>query len=126
MKLLFVTIAVLFCIVECTTRTEVLIIGSGFGGSIAAYRLTQHGQKVTILEKGRSWEIKDPTKNDTFPLLLQPDGRAGWLQEKTVAPGVINKPFLNNLYIFTDFQPGTTLLWNSNRCHNRYSRRGSG
>lgn len=32
--------------------TEVLIIGSGFGGSVAALRFAQAGYKVTILERG--------------------------------------------------------------------------
>jgi len=40
--------------------SDVLIIGSGFGGSIAAKRFTEAGNRVTILELGESWA--DPGK----------------------------------------------------------------
>ena len=32
---------------------DVLIIGSGFGGSVSALRLTEKGYKVGVLEAGR-------------------------------------------------------------------------
>ena len=35
-----------------TESTEVLVIGSGFGGAIAAYHLAAGGAKVTVLERG--------------------------------------------------------------------------
>jgi choline dehydrogenase-like flavoprotein len=35
-------------------RTDVLVIGSGFGGAITAYHLAAGGAKVTILERGPS------------------------------------------------------------------------
>lgn len=40
--------------------SDVLVIGSGFGGSIAAKRFTEAGHRVTILELGESWA--DPQK----------------------------------------------------------------
>lgn len=36
-----------------------LIVGSGFGGSVAAHRLTQKGYRVGVLECGRRWEDDD-------------------------------------------------------------------
>ncbi|MER7196024.1 GMC family oxidoreductase [Streptomyces flaveolus] len=33
-------------------RTEVLVVGSGFGGAISAYHLAAGGAKVTVLERG--------------------------------------------------------------------------
>lgn len=38
---------------------DVLIIGSGFGGSVAALRLTEKGYKVAVLEAGRRFSDKD-------------------------------------------------------------------
>ena len=35
-----------------TESTDVLIIGSGFGGAITAYHLAAGGAKVVILERG--------------------------------------------------------------------------
>jgi choline dehydrogenase-like flavoprotein len=53
---------------------EVIVIGSGFGGAVAACRLAQGGFKVLVLERGRRFEAKD------FPALpvreaLAPDAR---------------------------------------------------
>lgn len=42
-----------------TDTTDVLIIGSGFGGAITAYHLAAGGAKVTILERGPWLEGKD-------------------------------------------------------------------
>ena len=38
---------------------DVLVIGSGFGGSVSALRLTEKGYKVAILEAGRRFEDDD-------------------------------------------------------------------
>jgi cholesterol oxidase len=38
---------------------DVVIIGSGFGGSVAALRLTEKGYKVAVLEAGARFEDKD-------------------------------------------------------------------
>ena len=35
--------------------TDVAVIGSGFGGSVSALRLTEKGYAVTVLEAGRRW-----------------------------------------------------------------------
>jgi choline dehydrogenase-like flavoprotein len=40
--------------------SDVIVIGSGFGGSIAAKRFTEAGHHVTLLELGESWA--DPKK----------------------------------------------------------------
>jgi cholesterol oxidase len=56
---------------------EAVVIGSGFGGSVAALRLGKAGIKTVVLERGRRWTIK-PDQN-TFATYRNPDGRAGWL-----------------------------------------------
>lgn len=38
---------------------DVVIVGSGFGGSVAALRLTEKGYKVAVLEAGRRFSEKD-------------------------------------------------------------------
>ena len=35
------------------TDTSVIVIGSGFGGSVSALRLSEKGYDVTVLEAGR-------------------------------------------------------------------------
>jgi cholesterol oxidase len=35
--------------------TDVAIVGSGFGGSVSALRLTEKGYRVTVLESGKRW-----------------------------------------------------------------------
>ena len=37
---------------------DVVVIGSGFGGSVAALRLTEKGYKVAVLEAGRRFSDK--------------------------------------------------------------------
>ncbi len=45
---------------KATTREyDVLVIGSGFGGSVTALRLTEKGYRVGILETGRRWNDED-------------------------------------------------------------------
>jgi cholesterol oxidase len=43
---------------------DVLIIGSGFGGSVAALRLTEKGYRVGVLESGRRWNPEDLPKTN--------------------------------------------------------------
>ena len=38
---------------------DVAVIGSGFGGSVAALRLTEKGYRVAVLEAGRRFKEKD-------------------------------------------------------------------
>ncbi|WP_030263339.1 GMC oxidoreductase [Streptomyces sp. NRRL B-24484] len=42
---------------------DVVVIGSGFGGSVAALRLTEKGYRVAVLEAGRRWSADSLPKN---------------------------------------------------------------
>ncbi len=43
---------------------DVLVIGSGFGGSVAALRLTEKGYRVGVIEAGRRWNPEDLPKTN--------------------------------------------------------------
>jgi cholesterol oxidase len=68
---------------------DTLIIGSGYGGAIAALRLAQAGVQTVVLERGLRWPISPPNPNvpdfgqDTFATFEAPDGRASWLSDVT-------------------------------------------
>jgi cholesterol oxidase len=70
---------------------EALVIGSGFGGAIAALRLGQAGVDTLVLERGRRWTISAPNKSspnfgqDTFATFDKPDGRSSWLSDMTTS-----------------------------------------
>ncbi|HEX6896903.1 MAG TPA: NAD(P)-binding protein, partial [Bryobacteraceae bacterium] len=38
---------------------DFIVIGSGFGGSVAAHRLTEKGYRVAVMEMGRRWTPED-------------------------------------------------------------------
>ena len=42
---------------------DVLVIGSGFGGSVTALRLTEKGYRVGVLEAGRRFTDRDPAQD---------------------------------------------------------------
>ena len=46
-----------------TTGYDVVVVGSGFGGSVTALRLTEKGYKVLVLEAGRRWTKETLPKN---------------------------------------------------------------
>ncbi|MEV0248024.1 GMC family oxidoreductase [Nocardia sp. NPDC050712] len=43
---------------------DVVVIGSGFGGSVSALRLTEKGYRVGVLEAGRRWTAADLPKTN--------------------------------------------------------------
>jgi len=45
-------------------KFDVVIIGSGFGGSVSALRLAEKGYRVAVLEAGKRWDAKDFPKTN--------------------------------------------------------------
>ena len=43
---------------------DYIVIGSGFGGSVSALRLSEKGYRVAVLEKGRRWQTEDFPKTN--------------------------------------------------------------
>jgi len=43
---------------------DVIVLGSGFGGSVTALRLTEKGYRVGVLEAGRRWNAEDFPKTN--------------------------------------------------------------
>lgn len=70
--------------------TEALVIGSGYGGAVAALRLGQAGINTIVLERGRRWPIVNPATNSPFATFNNPDGRSSWLSN--TATGLIPTP----------------------------------
>jgi len=61
---------------------DVIVIGSGFGGSVAALRATEKGYKVAVLEAGRRWRDEDVahTSWDLRKFLWQPEAEMYGIQ----------------------------------------------
>jgi cholesterol oxidase len=49
---------------KLSEQYDYIIIGSGFGGSVSALRLSQKGYKVLVIEKGPWWKSKDFPKTN--------------------------------------------------------------
>jgi cholesterol oxidase len=63
---------------EADERFDAVVIGSGFGGGIAALRLAQAGARVLVLERGRRWGTQEPFPRDVRDLqnlLWRPNDR---------------------------------------------------
>lgn len=47
-----------------STKFDYIVIGSGFGGSVSAMRLSEKGYKVLVIEKGKRWKANDFPKSN--------------------------------------------------------------
>ncbi|MFG3437852.1 GMC oxidoreductase [Nonomuraea sp. NPDC047897] len=62
-----------------------LVIGTGYGGSVAALRLAQAGVNVHMIEMGRAWDTPG-SDGKIFCNTREPDYRSYWLRTRTKAP----------------------------------------
>ncbi|MBI4761862.1 MAG: GMC family oxidoreductase [Chloroflexota bacterium] len=70
---------------------DYIIIGSGFGGSVSAMRLTEKGYSVLVLEKGKRYEDKDFAKSNWqfWKYLWMPALRAHGILQISLLKGVM-------------------------------------
>jgi cholesterol oxidase len=70
---------------------DYVIIGSGFGGSVSAMRLTEKGYSVLVLEKGKRFEDKDFAKSNWqfWKYLWLPEIRAHGILQISILQGVM-------------------------------------
>ena len=70
---------------------DYVIIGSGFGGSVSAMRLTEKGYSVLVLEKGKRFEDKDFAKSNWqfWKYLWLPAIRAHGILQISILNGVM-------------------------------------
>lgn len=62
-----------------------LVIGTGYGGSVAALRLARAGVDVHMVEMGMAWDTPGPD-GKIFCNTREPDHRSYWLRTRTKAP----------------------------------------
>ncbi|KOV90045.1 cholesterol oxidase [Nocardia sp. NRRL S-836] len=62
-----------------------LVIGTGYGGCVAALRLAQAGVDVHMVEMGMAWDTPGPD-GKVFANTTTPDQRSFWLRTKTKQP----------------------------------------
>lgn len=66
-------------------RVPALVIGTGYGGSVAALRLAQAGVNVHMIEMGMAWDTPG-SDGKIFCNMTSPDQRSFWLRTRTKAP----------------------------------------
>ncbi|MFI8436099.1 GMC oxidoreductase [Streptomyces sp. NPDC079020] len=62
-----------------------LVIGTGYGGCVAALRLAEAGVDVHMIEMGMAWDTPGPDGR-IFANTTSPDRRSYWLRTKTKQP----------------------------------------
>lgn len=69
-------------------KYKAIVIGSGFGGSVAALRLAESGIETLLLEMGKFYDVTQSA--NTFSSNLPPDKRSTWLKTKSELPFGVN------------------------------------
>ncbi|MFD5742547.1 GMC oxidoreductase [Streptomyces massasporeus] len=70
---------------DAVDTAPAIVVGSGYGGAVAALRLGQAGIRTTVLEMGRLWNTNGPD-GKVFCTTSAPDQRSMWFRTRTEAP----------------------------------------
>jgi len=73
---------------------DVLVVGSGFGGSVSALRLSEKGYRVAVLERGPRWEARD------FPKTNWSVRKAIWMPALGCF-GILRLSFLSDVFVLS-------------------------
>ncbi|WP_405771379.1 GMC oxidoreductase [Streptomyces sp. NBC_00080] len=72
-------------VIEPGAHVPALVIGTGYGGSVAALRLAQAGVDVHMIEMGMAWDTPG-SDGKIFANTTSPDYRSFWLRTRTKQP----------------------------------------
>ncbi|MGC5561329.1 GMC oxidoreductase [Streptomyces sp. FR-108] len=72
-------------VIEPGAQVPALVIGTGYGGSVAALRLAQAGVDVHMVEMGMAWDTPG-SDGKIFANTTSPDHRSYWLRTRTKQP----------------------------------------
>ena len=73
---------------------DVVVVGSGFGGSVAALRLAEKGYSVCVLERGRRWRAAD------YPRTNWNLRKALWMPAAKCF-GILRLSFLSDVFVLS-------------------------
>ncbi|MFE7932191.1 GMC oxidoreductase [Streptomyces sp. NPDC057456] len=79
------TAAAAAAVIEPGAHVPALVIGTGYGGSVAALRLAQAGVAVHMIEMGMAWDTPG-SDGKIFANTTSPDYRSYWLRTRTKQP----------------------------------------
>lgn len=75
---------------QAANTPTAIVVGSGFGGAVAALRLGQAGFRTTVFERGRRWPIR--RDQNTFATFDRPDRRAAWFRDSAGISSALQVP----------------------------------